>query len=148
MEKQQKRTNNSTTITDLFTDLSENPDVYNLISIVRKGIKFSIFNKLVNDGPFTMKDWANYLNLSERTLQRYRKEKKVFEPFQSEKIIRLAILQKKGIELFGDIDKFNQWMEASIVALGGVKPKELLDSSFGVELLKDQLGRIEHGVLA
>jgi len=31
---------------------------------------------------------------------------------------------------------------------GSLKPKSLLDSSFGIRMISDQLGRIEHGVLA
>ena len=67
---------------------------------------------------------------------------------QSEKILELALLQKRGIEVFGNPDKFNLWIETVNIALGSVKPKELLDNSFGIELIKDELTRIEHGVLA
>jgi len=147
MNKQTKRTRNKTYSEDLFKDLFENSPIPYLISRSREGIKFSIFNKLVNGRPFTMKDWANYLHLSETTLQRYKKENIVFEPFKSEKIIQITLLQKKGGKAFGDKEKFNQWMETTIAALGGVKPKELIDSSYGVDLVNDELGRIEYGEL-
>ena len=58
------------------------------------------------------------------------------------------MLNKYGIEVFDDQDKFNVWLLTKNVALGGIKPKDLLDSSFGIQLLKDELTRIEHGVLA
>jgi len=32
--------------------------------------------------------------------------------------------------------------------LGSVKPKDLLDTGFGIEAIYDELGRIEFGVLA
>ncbi|NEN24917.1 DUF2384 domain-containing protein, partial [Cryomorpha ignava] len=41
-----------------------------------------------------------------------------------------------------------QWLDSNIVALGGIKPKTLLDSSFGISILNQELIRIEHGVLA
>ena len=139
---------NTTASTDLYSKLFADSSIMYLIRVVRKGIKFKVFDLMLTTGPFTMKEWANYLHLSERTLQRYRKEKKVFEPLQSEKILELALLQKRGIEVFGNPDKFNLWIETVNIALGSVKPKELLDNSFGIELIKDELTRIEHGVLA
>ena len=44
--------------------------------------------------------------------------------------------------------KFEIWLNTLNVALGGIKPKDVLDSAFGIEWLMDELGRIEHGVLA
>jgi putative toxin-antitoxin system antitoxin component (TIGR02293 family) len=53
-----------------------------------------------------------------------------------------------GIEVFGGQERFNTWLTTKNTALGGIKPKDLLDSSFGIQMLKDELTRIEHGVLA
>jgi uncharacterized protein (DUF2384 family) len=50
--------------------------------------------------------------------------------------------------VFGDKERFNVWLNATNIALGNVKPKDLLDNTFGISLLKDELGRIEHGILA
>jgi uncharacterized protein (DUF2384 family) len=32
--------------------------------------------------------------------------------------------------------------------LGNIKPKELLDTSLGIEILMNELGKIEHGIFA
>lgn len=37
-------------------------------------------------------------------------------------------------------------MESSIPALGGRKPVEFITTTVGIRLLRDILGRIEHGV--
>ncbi len=58
------------------------------------------------------------------------------------------MLNKYGIEVFGKQDNFNVWLNTKNIALGGIKPKELLDSSFGIQILKDELTRIEQGILA
>ena len=86
--------------------------------------------------------------MSERTMQRYKKEKKTFDPIYSEKILEVMLLYKLGINVFGNKEKFISWIETKNLALGGVKPKELLDNTFGISLLKDELTRIEHGILA
>ena len=39
-------------------------------------------------------------------------------------------------------------METISVPLGGVKPKELLDTTYGINLITDELIRIEHGIFA
>jgi len=81
-------------------------------------------------------------------MQRHKKEKRTFDSDSSEKIIEITLLYKYGIEVFGNKEKFNSWLETKSVALGGVVPKELLDNTFGINLLKDELTRIEYGVLA
>jgi putative toxin-antitoxin system antitoxin component (TIGR02293 family) len=81
-------------------------------------------------------------------MQRYKNEKKTFDPIYSDKILQIAILYRTGNEVFGDKANFDTWLETKNVALGGVKPKELLDNTFGISLVRDELGRIENGVLA
>ncbi len=123
-------------------------DTIELIRLTRKGVEYSLFNSIVTATPYSIKDWSSFLHLTERTLQRYKKEDRSFEQPYSERILEIAQLQKRGIEVFGNADYFNQWQDSNIVALGGVKPKTFLDSSFGILILNEELTRIEHGVLA
>ena len=120
----------------------------NLIDTVRKGISYSAFLSLVNRSPFSLIEWSSFLHLSERTIQRYKKEKKRFDPIHSEKIVEITMLYNLGTSIFGDAKRFDSWLESDNIALGGNKPKTFLDSTFGIGLLKDELIRIEHGVLA
>jgi len=119
-----------------------------LIEMVRRGIGFKTFDSFANKSPFSQNEWSTYLHLSERTMQRYRVENRTFDPLQSEKIIEIALLYNKGTEVFGDATKFDSWLLTENIVLGNIKPKMLLDSSFGINLLKDELTRIEYGVLA
>lgn len=128
--------------------LIDDRDVFMLISTVREGIKYAMFQNIANKSPFSTSEWSNYLHLSERTFQRYKKEQRKFDPLHSEKILEITLVYNKGIEVFGDKDNFDAWLEAKNVALGGIRPKELLDSTFGIGLMRDELTRIEHGVLA
>lgn len=86
--------------------------------------------------------------MSERTIQRYKRENKRFNSIHPEKLLIIMLLFKKGAEVFGSIPNFLTWLSSKNIALGGVKPLELLDNSFGVNLVKDELTKIEHGVLA
>lgn len=127
---------------------ADDKNMFAIIEVVRTGISPQDFNKIIEDIPFSMAEWAKYLQLSERTIQRNQKEKKLFQPIQSERIVELTMLHKYGVEVFGDKDHFNAWLGSTSIALGGRSPKELLDTKFGITMVKDELGRIEHGILA
>ena len=126
----------------------DDSNAYTLINAVKQGINFSFFERLAKNIPFTLREWSSFLHLSERSLQRYKKDKGTFNSTSSEKIIEIIMLNKYGKDVFGDQKNFNIWLLTKNVALGGIKPKELLDSSFGIQILKDELTCIEHGVLA
>lgn len=119
-----------------------------LVEMVRHGVHFDAFDRFANKSPFSLNEWSGFLHLSERTMQRYRSEKRTFDPLQSEKIIEIALFYNKGVEVFGSAEKFNSWLETDSLALGGIKPKTLLDNSFGISILRDELAAIEYGVLA
>lgn len=119
-----------------------------LIKMVRDGIGFAAFDKFATKSPFSANEWSTYLHLSERTMQRYRSEKRKFDPLQSEKIIEIALFYNKGVEVFGTAEKFNSWLETDNLTLGTTKPKMLLDNSFGINMLRDELIRLEYGILA
>lgn len=126
----------------------DNRDAYSLISAIKKGIKYTFFEQLVKLSPFSINDWSAFLHLSSRSIQRYKKEEGRFSAVSSEKIVEITMLYKYGVEVFENKEKFNTWLTIKNVALGGIVPKELLDTSFGIGLLKDELSCIEHGVLS
>lgn len=119
-----------------------------LMRIVRDGVDYGAFEQLLSRYPFSIEEWSNYLHISERTLQRYKKHNTAFDSLQSEKILQITLLYQRGTEIFGSNDYFDTWLNTVSVALGQIKPKELLDNAFGISLLNDELTRIEHGVLA
>jgi len=123
-------------------------EMYYLIQTTRKGVDFALFSKIAKRNPFTMNEWSGFLHVSERTLQRYRKEKRSFDQVQSERILEIVLLMNHGSEVFGSAEKFSSWLVTESLALGKIKPKQLLDSTFGIGIIKDELIRIEHGLLA
>lgn len=135
-------------IEDFSYSSMDDSGVLSLIHTSRTGVSYSLFGNILDESPFTPKEWAHYLHISDRTMQRYTKERKDFDPIQSEKILEVALVYKYGVEVFGNKEKFDIWLGAKNVALGNVAPKSLLDTTFGIGLLKDELTRIEHGILA
>lgn len=123
-------------------------NILSLIDMVRRGIGFQSFDRFATKSPFSLNEWSAYLHLSERTMQRYKLENRTFDPLQSEKIIEIALLYNKGIDVFGSSQKFDSWLTTDNIVLGNIKPKMLLDNTFGINLLKDELTRIEYGILS
>jgi putative toxin-antitoxin system antitoxin component (TIGR02293 family) len=74
------------------------------------------------------------------------KRKREFSPAVTEKVLEIEEVYRRGLEVFGQ--SFHQWMNTENIALGGVAPKTLLNNSFGIRLLLDEIGRLEYGVLA
>ena len=57
-------------------------------------------------------------------------------------------LMTKGAEVFGSPDNFKRWFAAPNIALGGMAPNEIVNLKNGLQMVMDELGRIEHGVFA
>ncbi len=118
-----------------------------LSKIIRGGISFSLFEKLKQISLFTDEEWAEYLNLSSKSLHRYSKEEDFrFKPIHSEKILELAEVVHAGLEIFGSSDKFNRWSKSESPALQNNRPIDLLMDSYGKEIVMDELNRIDHGI--
>jgi len=122
--------------------------INDIIALVRQGVSFDDFSKIASKSAFSASEWSEFLQISERTMQRYQKEQKSFDSLQSEKIIEIALLQKRGVQVLGSKSKFQDWLETPCLALGDLVPKSFLGNSFGITLLKDELTRIEYEVLA
>lgn len=119
---------------------------FDLIQQARAGVPFQRLRAFASSSPFHMSEWAHFLHLSERTLQRYEKENKAFEAPHAERILAIALVYKRGVFVFGSNEAFNTWLQLDNIALGKVKPVSLLDSSFGIAVLHDELGKIEYGI--
>jgi putative toxin-antitoxin system antitoxin component (TIGR02293 family) len=120
-----------------------------LVKAIKEGLTFKFFDLLRSKMPFSEQDWASFLNVSEKTIQRHSaKPSHRFKPIHSEKILELAEVTYYGFEVFGSRLEFEKWLQEPVIALGNMAPKELLSNSYGKELVLAQLNRIEHGIFA
>ena len=116
-----------------------------ILKLIKNGIpKKSLDNTMQMMG-FTLDQMAAVLHVSERTLRRYAPSD-ALNIEQSERIVELNNLYQYGSEVFGNIDAFKIWIESPLLALGQQAPKQFLDTSYGILMLKNILGRIERGV--
>lgn len=118
-----------------------------MILVIREGVPYSLFNLIQHLTPFTEDNWAYFLDISTKSLHRYKQTSKSFKPIQSEKIIEMAEVTKVGLDVFGEMEKFKLWLETPNFSLGNLKPMELLKDSYGKELVISELTRINYGIL-
>lgn len=118
-----------------------------LVEMIRKGIPTSLFLTIKEMAPFSDEEWSDFLDISLKSLQRYKKEPDyLFKSIHSEKIIELAEVTVMGLEVFDTPADFGAWLNASNAALGGRMPLDLLKDSYGQELVIQELNRIDQGI--
>lgn len=65
----------------------------------------------------------------------------------SEKVLALEELYKIGLDVFdSDKSSFQDWLKCKIPALDNNIPSDLLTSILGIDIVKEELLRIEHGI--
>src|SRR5690606_7516547 len=133
-------TSDTITFNELFTDRLM------MTTVVQSGISYRFFEKIQRIAPFTENEWADFLELSTKTLNRYKMENRHFKTLHSEKIMELAEVTREGLEIFGDAGLFQQWLHTANYALGNKKPMDLLKDSYGKELVLKELTHINHGI--
>ncbi len=118
-----------------------------LIDLSKKGVSKAALNHLIKYTSLSAGVMASLLPITERTIQRYSTDD-CFSPAVSEQIIAIAHIVSRGEEVFGDKHQFLAWMNSKNPVFSNKKPFELLSSRFGTDMINDELGRIEHGVIS
>ncbi len=140
---------NFESISDLI--LEYNPSIKSNIAIAleaNKGIDAHTFFDIVKLSGYSKDEMARVFSTSVKTFSRYEKENKKLGPLRSELILKIMALFKKGIEIFGGLDSFKAWLAKPAFGLGGNTPFSLIHTSTGIDLVHDELVRIEFGDLA
>ena len=104
------------------------------------------FEKIMAMVPFTQKEWASILHLSERTLQRYSKDNSSFEGIYVDRILHIEKLIRMGLETFTDAEALYRWLHREKKILGNTLNFESLYNTQGIQDVIDQIGRIQYGV--
>lgn len=139
---------NDFTATYAIHPQTDQSNMLNALFTSRKGMLYRHFKDILALLPLTIKEWSECLHLSERTLLRYSQSEKPFDPIYTDRILQIQFLFQHGAEAFGSPERFNAWINQNSIALGGVKPKELLDTAFGIQLIDAEICRIEHGIFS
>lgn len=113
-----------------------------LISKIRDGVKKTDWKQLLHFTSSTEKEFENILPASISSMQK----NTVYNKETSERIYELARLFGLGYEVFETKDDFKKWLMTPSKPLGNIIPFDLLDSSFGFELVENEIIRIQYNV--
>lgn len=124
------------------------PDsVLEWISLVRLGLSASTMDAAVRVMGISQTELARALDIPARTLAR-RKKEGVLSRVESEKLVRLALVVERAVQVFEDQRSALDWIKSQNPALGGTSQLSLLDTDLGSVAVVNILGRIEQGVFA
>jgi putative toxin-antitoxin system antitoxin component (TIGR02293 family) len=105
------------------------------------------FEKIAARVPFTQKEWASILHLSEKTLQRYAKDNKNFEGIYVDRILHIQELIETGLETFTNPEAFYRWLKRDTPMLGKVLHFSDLNTMNGIQEHIDAMERMQHGII-
>jgi len=113
-----------------------------LIDRIRIGVKKSDWKQLITNIGFTEKELEYVLPTSISSMQK----KTIYGKESSERIYELAKLYNLGYAVFDSNENFRVWLMSASKSLGGKKPFDLLDSSFGFQVVENEIVRIKYNV--
>ncbi|WP_026450647.1 type II RES/Xre toxin-antitoxin system antitoxin [Aequorivita capsosiphonis] len=121
-----------------------NSDI-DLIHITRKGLPKSVVYSLCEVLNISMDKLSDLLHVSHRTLQR-KADDDLLTVSNSEQLFEIAVVVSEGIDVFETLDNFRKWLHSTPYIFNGQKPLDFLDTRFGIQYVKNIMGRIAHGI--
>jgi putative toxin-antitoxin system antitoxin component (TIGR02293 family) len=122
-------------------------DPIGIFRAVQKGLAFAALETFQRRSGLSTADLADAVVITPRTLAR-RKEQGRLEPEESDRLLRVARVFAKALDLFdGDGDQARTWLSLPQRALGGVPPLVLARTDLGARGVEALADRLEHGVL-
>ncbi len=113
----------------------------------REGIQKSKLLSIAKESGLTLTELSSYLRISTRSIQDKEANQRI-APGPSERALYIAKLFNMGFNIFGNPEKFRNWLNSVNYAMGGEKPASYLDTFSGILLVMNELNAIEHGFSA
>ena len=122
-------------------------NIDDLILKIEKGLPISSFEKLKKKLGVSDNFLSQIVNIPKRTLTR-RKQQGRLNTQESEKVLRVARLYDRALEVFEDSDATERWLKEPARGLGEASPLSYAKTELGAREVERLLTRIEHGVFS
>jgi putative toxin-antitoxin system antitoxin component (TIGR02293 family) len=116
-----------------------------VIGALKKGLPVSALHKLCQHMGVTESRLATTVNIAQRTLTRRKSEGRLRRD-ESERVLRIARLFERAVEVLGSEQSAQQWFQSPVRGFGGKTPLEFADTEPGAHEVAAMLDRIEDGV--
>lgn len=117
------------------------------VDLIRRGVDVVVFLKAQKHYDVTRARMAKLVGLSEVTVGRKIKSKSKLGPLESERLVRIAMIEAEAEQIFGSRDAAKHWMLSSNLALGE-SPLSLMDTDAGAGEVRKVLNSIAYGGVA
>lgn len=122
-------------------------DTASLLKRLDEGLSYAAFERLKRRLDVTSQELADAALITHRTLAR-RKKVGRFDPSESDRLVRIARVFSRAIELFeGDSEGAREWIMRPRRALGGPSPFEMARTEVGAREVERLIHQLEHGVI-
>jgi putative toxin-antitoxin system antitoxin component (TIGR02293 family) len=116
------------------------------VETIRKGISAEAFDQIAGALGLGKETLARKLNINAQTLRK--RKSRVLSPDEAEKSLRVARVFLAASEVLGGEDEAREWLGEPVMALGGKRPVDLLDTDVGAHEVVNLLNCIKWGVYA
>jgi uncharacterized protein (DUF2384 family) len=94
---------------------------------------------------FTDDILSDWLNISVKTFREYKKPNSVFKENVKEQVLLLLSLIKHGIEVFGSVNEFDNWLNRDNFYFDNKSPMSFMNTVTGIKFIDDRLTAMEYG---
>jgi putative toxin-antitoxin system antitoxin component (TIGR02293 family) len=123
-------------------------DTPDLLEQMERGFSYDALLRLEVNSGLSLALLASVIGIPDRTLARRRAAGKL-EPDESERLLRVANLFEKCVDLFeGDVKAAVNWLTSAKKALNGQTPLLYARTELGAREVEDLIGRLDHGIFS
>jgi putative toxin-antitoxin system antitoxin component (TIGR02293 family) len=123
-------------------------DDVSLLRSSKKGLDAKAALDFILLSGFSHDEFQETFKTTVKTIQNYAVKALTLDAALSEKLLKAFALFEKGSEIFGSAKCFLQWLKTPAYGLGNQLPFDLMDTITGIQLIEEELIRIEFGALA
>jgi putative toxin-antitoxin system antitoxin component (TIGR02293 family) len=115
---------------------------------VHQGFKTKVYKNIIEKAKLSQTEFHNVTHIPISTIKRRLAKEERFSTQESDIMYRLAMLIKLATELFDNEQRALEWMRNSVYGLGGKRPLDMVSTTADFDVVKDLIGRIEHGIFS
>ncbi|MDB5005849.1 MAG: hypothetical protein JWQ84_2596 [Mucilaginibacter sp.] len=132
--------------TNLLKNIPSRVDANITLGMVRTGKVGSQHLQALKDlTSFNDEKISDWLDISVKTFRSYKKPDSNIKPrIQEHSVIALSVI-KHGIEVFGSIERFTEWLQKKNFFFDKKPPIEFMNTNSGIKFIDDRLTGIEYG---
>ncbi len=115
------------------------------VTAIRTGLPAGAFEGVARVLSLSVDELAAKLGISPRTVRDQRKKAGRLSRDNTEKLVRIARIQRQARKIFTTDDAVSQWLASPAPALDGVAPIDMLDTDVGAREVEAVLNGIAYG---